>query len=191
MYTINLTEAVFLISFFWSVLRYLCFTDAVKLRMLFSVFCADSSIVAVQLSFSRNTRREQDSRGGSRGLMLRGNEEDRFRSSGDQKSQWNCMYCEDLACFLVRLIHYHKTSASRWIIEELRRKLPQDDVLCPQSGDTVWDQFLLCTLAGSCNISPRDSPGMGGTTKEKEVIWIRERIPRIMGHFGGYLLFPQ
>lgn len=172
-------------------LSYLCFTDAVKLWMPFSVFCAHYSIVAVQLTFSRNTRREQDSRGRSRGLVLRGNEKDRFRSSGDQKSQWNCMYCEDLACFLGCLIYYDKTPASKWIIEELRRKLPQDDVLCPQSGDTLWDLFLLCSPAGFCSISPRNSPGMGGTTKEKGVMRARGRIPHVMGHFCGSFQFSQ
>lgn len=57
--------------------------------------------------------------------------------------QRNCMYSEDLACFHVSLIYCDKTPASRWIIEELRRKLPQDDVMCPQSGDTVWNQVVL------------------------------------------------
>lgn len=147
MYIINLTGAVFphFIVLMYAML--LCFAAAVKLWMLFSVFWADSSIAGVQLSSSRNTQREQDNRGGSRGLMLRGNERDRFRSSGDWKSQWNCLYWEYLACFLLGLIYYDKASASRWIIEELRRKLPQDDELCPQSGDIVWEQFLLCSPA--------------------------------------------
>lgn len=127
-----------------------------------------SSIAPAQLSSSRNTQREQDSGGGSRGLVLRGNERDGFRSSGDWKSRWNCLYWEYLACFLLGLIYYDKAPASRWIIEELRRKLPQDDELCPQSGDIVWEQFLLCSPAQDPVVF---LPGIllewGGTTKER------------------------
>ena len=139
----------------------------------------------------RNTGRGQDSRGSSRGLVLRGMEKNRFRSSGDQESWWNCMYHEDFACFLIGLIYYDKTPASRWIVEELGRNLPQDDVLCPQSGDTVWHPFLMQSPAGSCRISPRDSFGMGSTTEGKVVTRAGERIPHIMGRFSGSFQIPQ
>lgn len=175
-YTINLTGAGFprFIVLVYAML--LSFADAEKLWMLFSVFRADSSIAPAQLSSSRNTQREQDSRGGSRGLALRGNERDGFRSSGDWKSWWNCLYWEYLVCFLLGLIYYDKAPASRWIIEELRRKLPQDDELCPQSGDIVWEQFLLCSPAQDPVVF---LPGIllewGGTTKQKELIRAREK----------------
>lgn len=101
------------------------------------------------------------------------------------------MYCEDLTCFLESLIYDVKTPASRWIIEQLRRKLPQDDVLCSQSGNTVCGQFLLCSPTGSCSISPRNSPVMGGTREEREIIQAGEGIPYIVGHFDGSFQFPR
>lgn len=55
----------------------------------------------------------------------------------------------------------------------------------------IWNQFLLCFPAWSCNISPRHSPGISGTTQEEEAICARERIPCIMGHFNWSLWFPQ
>lgn len=45
--------------------------------------------------------------------MLRGNERDRFGSSGDWQSQWNCLYCEYLVCFLLGPIYYDKAPASK------------------------------------------------------------------------------
>lgn len=87
-------------------------------------------------------------------------------------------------------IHFHRpnllwwNSACSWIIEELRRKLRQDAVLCPESA---LGSIPVTLPTGSCTISPRDSPQMGGTIKEKEVVWARGGgVPYIMGHFGWY-----
>lgn len=149
------------------------------------MFCTGSSIVAAPLSFCRNTHREQGSRGTweRRKADLEAQEIRRARGIVCVAKTW--------ACFPIGMIYYDRTPASRWIIEELRRQLARDDVLCPQSGGTVWNQFLLCSPARSCNISPRHSPGVGGTTQEEEAIWARGRISCIMGHFSGSLQFPQ
>lgn len=44
---------------------------------------------------------------------------------------------------------------------------------------------------GSCAVSPRDSPGMGGTAKEKELIWTRERILHLAGYSSASFQFPK
>lgn len=44
---------------------------------------------------------------------------------------------------------------------------------------------------GSCGVSPRDSPGMGDTAKEKELIWARERILCLVGYFSASFQFPN
>lgn len=49
------------------------------------------------------------SRGRSRSLVLRMNEKDRIRSSGDEKSQCKCMHHEDFASIFIGLIYYDET----------------------------------------------------------------------------------
>lgn len=56
-----------------------------------------------------------------------------------------------------------------------------------QSGNTSCGALWLRILWDS----PRDSPGMGGTAKEKEFIWTRERIPNVVGYFSTSFQFPK
>lgn len=50
---------------------------------------------------------------------------------------------------------------------------------------------VVLSSTGSCGVSPRDSPGMGGTAKEKEFIQTRERIPHMAGYFSSSFQFPK